>query len=201
MRTLVFIDYWNFQLNWNTRTGGARCDWNKLGPEVLNHVNTLLAPMGLGPAQLEGVRLYASTLHGDPGAVKMLNWINSTLKRIPGWSVFMRERHLKPKSFRCRACGHTLEQCPACQVTYRQAPEKGVDSAIVSDMLTLAWEGSYDLAVLLSQDADFIPAVQAMQKKGFKVVNAGWSAGGNQLQQECWASFPLDAITSQITRA
>jgi hypothetical protein len=167
---------------------------------MLNYVNGLLPPMGLGPARLEGVRLYASTLHGDPSAVKMLNWINSTLKRIPGWSVFMRERHLKPKAFRCRACGHTLVQCPACQEVIKQAPEKGVDSAIVSDMLTLAWEGSYDMAILVSQDADFIPAVQAMQKKGFKVVNAGWRSGGNNLQQECWASFALDDITAQITR-
>ena len=201
MRTIVCIDYWNFQVHWNQRTGKAKCDWTKLGPELLAQVNSMLSPLGLGPARLEGVRLYASNLQGEPGDGKMLAWMNQFLKRIPGWSVFIRERHLRDKPIHCRACGHTMERCESCKGVLQQAVEKGVDAAIVSDMLILAWEGVYDMAIILSQDSDFIPAVAAVQNKGLKVVNAGWSTGGNQLQQECWGSFPLAELAPRLVRA
>ena len=94
-----------------------------------------------------------------------------------------------------------MERCESCKGVLQQAVEKGVDAAIVSDMLILAWEGVYDMAVILSQDSDFIPAVAAVQNKGLKVVNAGWSTGGNQLQQECWASFPLAELAPRLVRA
>ena len=47
--------------------------------------------------------------------------------------------------------------------------EKGVDVALVSDLLSLAWEGAYDVAVLVSGDADFIETVQKVKYKG-KIV-------------------------------
>ena len=39
--------------------------------------------------------------------------------------------------------------------------EKGVDTAIITDLLTLAWEGAYDVAILVSSDADLVPAKNA----------------------------------------
>ncbi len=47
--------------------------------------------------------------------------------------------------------------------------EKRVDSLIVADMVSLAYENAYDIAVLLSGDEDFVPAVEAVQKLGKKV--------------------------------
>lgn len=32
--TRLFVDYWNFQLNWNERSNRANCDWKAL-PRVL----------------------------------------------------------------------------------------------------------------------------------------------------------------------
>ena len=200
MRAIIFIDYWNFQLNWNDRTGRAKCDWAKLGPSILSQVQGMLGPMGLGPVQLEGVRLYASSQHGDPAAAKMVTWMKQTLQRIPGWSVFLRERHSHPKPVHCKECGHDIEFCPKCSKVLKRSAEKGVDSAIVADMIALAWEGAYDLAVLVSQDADFTPGVKALAQKGNKVVNAGWTTGGHNLQQECWASFSLEDLVTPMTR-
>lgn len=42
--------------------------------------------------------------------------------------------------------------------------EKGVDVALVVDMLTGAFEDSYDTAILVSSDGDFKPAVEAVQR-------------------------------------
>jgi uncharacterized LabA/DUF88 family protein len=38
----------------------------------------------------------------------------------------------------------------------RGMEEKGVDTRIVTDMMSLAWNGAYDVAVLVSADRDFI---------------------------------------------
>jgi uncharacterized LabA/DUF88 family protein len=62
----------------------------------------------------------------------------------------------KPRSSETQAsCGKGL----------RRAVEKGIDTPIVTDLLTLAWQDAFDVAVLLSSDADFIPAVQRTQER------------------------------------
>jgi uncharacterized LabA/DUF88 family protein len=79
-------------------------------------------------------------------------------------------------------------------------PEKGVDAAIVTDMLSLAWQNAYDVAVLVSSDADFVPAVERVQERGLKVINAGWAGKGHELKAACWGSFDLDTVTATICR-
>ncbi len=47
--------------------------------------------------------------------------------------------------------------------------EKGVDVALVEDMLTGAFEDRYDTAILVSSDGDFKPAVEAVRRYGKRV--------------------------------
>jgi uncharacterized LabA/DUF88 family protein len=47
--------------------------------------------------------------------------------------------------------------------------EKGVDVALVVDMLTAAFKDMYDVAILVSSDGDFKPAVQAVRTAGKRV--------------------------------
>lgn len=49
------------------------------------------------------------------------------------------------------------------QETPKGYKEKGVDVLLVIDMLTNAYENNYDIAVLLSGDSDFIPAIESIQ--------------------------------------
>lgn len=44
--------------------------------------------------------------------------------------------------------------------------EKGVDVALVTDLLGMAWEGVYDVGVLVSGDADYASAVARLMQKG-----------------------------------
>ena len=67
-------------------------------------------------------------------------------------------------------------------------------------MVGLAWEGAYDVAILVSADKDFIPAVEHVQAKNFKVVNATWRRRGNELAKVSWASFELDGLISTLKR-
>jgi uncharacterized LabA/DUF88 family protein len=58
-----------------------------------------------------------------------------------------------------------------------------VDAAIVTDLLLLAFRGSYDRAILATGDADFIPAVKYLQSTGSRVINAGWGGHGHDLKR------------------
>jgi uncharacterized LabA/DUF88 family protein len=55
--------------------------------------------------------------------------------------------------------------------------------------------------VLVSSDADFIPAVEHIQSKGLKVVNASWAQHGFELKKACWASFDLGVIAADVIRS
>lgn len=68
-------------------------------------------------------------------------------------------------------------------------------------MFSLAWEKAYDVAILVSGDADLIPAVEKIQDRGLKVVNATWQGYGNDLARHCWASFLIDPLVPDLTRA
>jgi uncharacterized LabA/DUF88 family protein len=53
--------------------------------------------------------------------------------------------------------------------------EKGVDVKIAVDLLTGAYEGSYDTAILLSSDTDLIPAIQKVRALGKVVEYIGFA--------------------------
>jgi uncharacterized LabA/DUF88 family protein len=82
----------------------------------------------------------------------------------------------------------------------RRSAEKGVDAAIVTDMLSLAWENSMAVSLLVSSDADYIPAVELLQNKGFKVINATWKRQGHDLARACWGSIELDRLIPSLQR-
>lgn len=53
--------------------------------------------------------------------------------------------------------------------------EKGVDVKIAVDLLTGAYEGSYDTAILLSSDTDLIPVIQKVRAFGKAVEYIGFA--------------------------
>jgi uncharacterized LabA/DUF88 family protein len=69
--------------------------------------------------------------------------------------------------------------------------EKGIDTAIVTDMISLAWENAWDAAILVSSDRDYIPLVELLANKGLKVINAYFAPQGVHLARTCWASIDL----------
>ena len=73
----------------------------------------------------------------------------------------------------------------------RGTDEKGIDTRIATDLVSLAWEQAYDIAVLVSSDQDFVPAAEYLQNKGVKVIHAGIANKGMLLKQKCWGTFDL----------
>jgi uncharacterized LabA/DUF88 family protein len=93
-----------------------------------------------------------------------------------------------------------MAECANCGAPLTISAEKGVDAAVVTDLLSLAWQRAYDVAVLVSGDADYIPAVEYVQSQGLKVINAAWSSHGHELQGACWASFSLNKLIPDLSR-
>lgn len=200
MRLRLFIDYWNFQINWNTRTNRAQCDWRALPTTLAREAQTRLSAAGLGQMSLEESRVYASYEPGNPKEGPLRGWLTNFLDRQPGVRVFTAERHWRRRDIHCRSCSTHIVTCPACAAPLGRASEKAIDALIVTDLINLAWEGAYDVALLVSSDRDFIPAVELLQQKNFKVVNATWAGQGHELARVCWASFPLDGLVAGLTR-
>lgn len=198
-RTRVFIDFWNFQLSWNDRAGEARIDWPKVPRVLLDEGKKRLEAAGVDePLTLEETIVYASYNPLTEGNLK--RWLDTFLDKQPGFRVKTRERRPKPRTIRCTDCGHEHENCSECDAPLRWAPEKGVDTAIVTDLLSLASESVLDVGIVLSSDADHIPAVEWVQGRGLKVINATWAKHGFDLAKTCWAAIELDAVIPLLSR-
>ena len=51
--------------------------------------------------------------------------------------------------------------------------QKGVDTLMAVDMLVGAFSGLFDIAVLVAGDADFVPVVEEVKRRGVMVAVAG----------------------------
>ena len=73
--------------------------------------------------------------------------------------------------------------------------EKGLDVAVATDMLMAAASDSCDVAILVSGDADYCPAVRGVQSYGKKVEVAAFnSAASSDLIEYADAFIALDGL-------
>ncbi len=198
-RVRVFVDYWNFQLTLNEVTGDNRfkVDWRGLGPWLANKA---CQAMGIGDHSFDGVIIYGSYNPRNEEGRKHRKWMKTWLDRQPGVAVHCLER--KPKACpKCPSCHGVISDCPHCGEPINATVEKGVDTYIATDMIRLAWEGAFDLAVLATLDRDLIPAVEFLNLKARKVVQAGFPPKGQALAAACWASFSVTRDCEEIRRS
>jgi uncharacterized LabA/DUF88 family protein len=66
------------------------------------------------------------------------------------------------------------------------APEKMLDTRIATDLIGDATFDAYDVALLVSEDSDFVPAVEFVQEmRGKQVVHVGFGGHTNDLRTAC----------------
>lgn len=71
--------------------------------------------------------------------------------------------------------------------------EKGVDADIVTSLYEGAINNSYDIALLLSNDADHIPAIRTIQDRLNKqIIHVGFRRGGSEVRTAAWSHILLD---------
>jgi len=91
-KTRVFIDFWNFQLNWNDRAGRDRIDWTAVPRVLLDEARKKLEAAGITEdLALEETLVYASVNPATEG--KLRQFLEGFLDRQPTFRVKIRERH------------------------------------------------------------------------------------------------------------
>lgn len=208
VRVRSFVDFWNFQLSiddwakeYSASSGGDwRLDWKQLGPWLAEHATSLLASTdpSLKPSY-DGLNVYASYNPKASQDRSLKHWLTSVVDRFPGVEVELKERKAKGPPT-CPACYEPIGVCPHCDAKMERTVEKGIDTAIVTDMIRHAWEDAFDVAVLVSSDRDFIPAVEFLNKKGKKVINGWFGKRGYDLARKCWANIDLSKILPEVGR-
>ena len=208
MRTIVFIDYWNLQLSLQYEDAKVRgmqrgthrfnVDWFNVGGWITKKAEDSLKGTGVeNRLSYQEARIYTSADPGDNGNYK--KWVNNTLNRQPGIRAFCLDR--KPKRHNnCAICHRPINQCPHCSEAIKATQEKGVDTLLVTDLLSLGLDGAYDIAILISQDSDMKPAVQHLSDKGIKVIHAGIKHFGADLAKSCWSEFDMFPHRDEIRR-
>jgi uncharacterized protein (TIGR00288 family) len=69
---------------------------------------------------------------------------------------------------------------------------KGDDIYLATDLIKGSYEDLYDVAIIVSGDADFIPAINLVRKNGKKVINAFFPKSSSyQLRNCCDGSINL----------
>ncbi|MFP3944622.1 MAG: NYN domain-containing protein [Alphaproteobacteria bacterium] len=196
-RTRVFVDFWNYELSTRNVETNFRTDWTKIGMELAREANTLVN----SNAQLEyqGVNVYSSYAPNPQGR-KHRHWAETVLDRFAGVHVYTIERQRRRSGPKCPSCYAVLGACPACGGDMRGTEEKGIDTRIVTDMISLAWVDNYDVAVLVSSDKDFVPVAEFLQTKGIKVIHAAFPPLGAQLTQKCWGSMDVRKLMERFRR-
>lgn len=72
---------------------------------------------------------------------------------------------------------------------------------LTTELLSHAFNNSYETAVLVTGDDDYLRAVEQVQNEGKRVVVASWSNRvGSRLQSRCDEYVELDEIAEAIER-
>lgn len=198
LRVRIFVDFWNFTLSLRDHDGEFKADWQRLGPELTRAAGGLVEPGGL--AHYEGMHVYGSYDPAKPSDAKLQHWFTNTLDRMPGINVILLERQRKRNPPRCPHCQAETPICHNCGRDMRGTEEKGVDTRMATDLISLAWSESYDVAVLVSADRDFVPVAEFLQSRGIKVVHGAFPPSGSQLSQKCWGSLSLPGLMPTFRR-
>lgn len=187
----VFADFWNYTLSMKAHDNNFKTDWKKF-PKILTREAGNLVDTG-ALAHYEGMNVYGSYDQTTPKGRGLKNWSSSVLDGFPGVNAKFKARTKVKSHPRCPCCHTKVELCPntACRKDMRGTQEKGIDTRIAGDLVAMAWEGAFDIAILVSADQDFVPAAEYLQNKGIKVIQAGFPPRGMLLKQKCWASIDL----------
>jgi uncharacterized LabA/DUF88 family protein len=185
-RVRIFIDHANFTIAWRKSVGrkGPQISWERLPEAVLSGLEAH-GFIKKADTDLRGISVYAST-RPDPDDLELRyqNWLHYVLDQLPGYTVKVSLR--QPQQ-----CSHDQSK-----IHY---VEKGVDTKIACDMLSSAMRDLYDLAVLVSNDADLIPSVECVQDVLDKqVVHLGFKGFGGDIRSSAWGHFTLDSIRKDL---
>lgn len=197
-RVRIFIDFWNFQLSWNEyhRNKGAqgivRIPWEESLPKCLiaraNRLGTYV-----------GTHVYASIdplSENDKGLSRFLHAMDG----FPGYNVTVKERRpASPAKCTNEQCRKPIAECPFCKQRVRRTVEKGIDAALLTDIIRAAFDNTFEQAIIVTEDSDFVPAVKFIQERWTKqIVHAYFRGKSDELRNACWQHIFFDDFMTDL---
>lgn len=184
IRVRVFVDHSNVKSAWQARFGDrAKIAWSRLPDVLLGGLKSLPAFKDC-ELDLRGVNVYASC-HPHPSEAQRREeeWLRFDLDTLPAFTVKVIPRQLQKN-------GKKTGDDPYV--------EKGVDVKLACDMLSGAFKGAYDVAVLITEDADFAPAIECVQELDRQVVHVWFGGRGKHDRAAAWSHLLLDDFVKQL---
>lgn len=203
----VFIDFWNFALKWKTATKlfpQENLDWARLPDAILGGLDAI-PHMRNTPKELRGVKVYASTVptdyYDDPA---ISSWKAEDRKRLEKWLSYdldQKTSYTVDITLQSERAIH----CPNCHEDTSYYTEQGVDTKIAIDLVSFASRDLYDIAVLVTDDHDLVPATQCVQEAIDKqVIHLGFRRKKDEkkspVQLEAWGHLFIDDMMSTIRK-
>jgi uncharacterized LabA/DUF88 family protein len=209
-----FITSWNEVVHRGERVLAHDVDWHVLPAVLLEQVEEWLRKMRRAPAAVvyRGMHLYG-TLFEDAYFTLLETMLNLEQAAPSKLALPIRLRRETVERWRQENAAHKLEltheirNVVGCSMVpvYRRtpkedqlmsaqytsggipiAPEKTLDTRIATDLIGDATFELYDVAILVTEDSDFIPAVEFVQEmRGKHVIHAGFGGHSNELRSVC----------------
>ncbi len=194
-RVRVFLDYWNYELSMRTAEKRFKTDWGKIGPVLVEAAAKIVK--SARPTEFQGLNFYGS--YGLTEKEGRFNqWATNFVNTQPGVSVHMVRRQKKRAHPKCPMCHYSIKICPKCKADTRGTEEKGIDVRMATDMVKLAWEDNYDVAVLVSSDEDFVPVAEFLEDRGIKVIHGAFPPKGHRLSICCWGRMDIRKLRDKF---
>jgi hypothetical protein len=197
MKVKIFIDFWNLQLSWNeyhARLGSptpVRIPWEGTLPQVL------LGRVGRD-SEYVGTHVYASINPKSPKDRGLHSFLQQ-MDLFQGYKVIVKERKpAKPVKCNDENCRKEIRHFPHCSKELIRTVEKGVDTSIAIELFHYALDNVYDKAVLISNDEDFVPAIEYIQRRGNHIIHGSFKNQGFAVKKACWSHIDFEDIMSEL---
>ena len=202
LRVRVFVDFWNFDLSMRQRgfyAEGYKVDWSSLGPSLARLAGDVVD--SAAPAVYRGMNVYGSYDPDSDGDAGLRRWMANTVGTFPGVSTVMMPRRRRGLPV-CPSCHTEVHFCPVreCGADMRGTEEKGVDTHITTDLISLAWDDNYNVAVLVSSDRDFVPVAEFLGKRGIIVIHGAFPPSASELTRACWGNLNIPDLRNEFRR-
>lgn len=198
-RAVVYIDGNNFYhcLKGTGLIPGA-IDFHKLSQLVCEHFNFACARTiyyNSVPDISDGQEMYYNHLKFLDGIRKLPRFEVRTrkLQKMSTAEMLEEKRALLSGLGLCGRCGPLMERHFADSLGHSVKREKGIDVMIAVDMLEGAIKDEYDCCVLISGDADFVPALNLIRSNGKETCSAFLHNGYSHELRDTHKFFVLKA--------
>lgn len=165
LKAMAFIDYQNFYYSTSSylnsiNQSSLKFDYKDLCQQIVNNIS--IRPTILVKTYLFAAKPCEALLNSSITKYKKLNtWLNS-LKNSSYFEVIEGTQQI-----RASKKGQEIDYNNPNTYT---TTEKETDVNIAVQMMSKAYQNSYDIAVLLSNDTDYLPIVKALHNIGKIIV-------------------------------